>query len=111
MTLLTQEIRAQLPVLYATEKIANADKIAVCKLFTPDSCWTWFVCEAGTGDEADLLFGFVIGFEAEWGYFSVAELESERGPMGLRMERDLHFKPCQMCVAAPDHFGGEVRDE
>ena len=109
MKLLTQEIRAQLPALYATEKIANADKIAVCKFFLGN--WTWFACEAGTGEDADLLFGFVIGFEAEWGYFSVAELESVRGPMGLRIERDLHFKPCQMCVAAPDHFGGEVGDE
>ena len=104
MKLLTQEIRAQLPVLYATEKIASADKIAVCKFFLGN--WTWFVCEAGTGEDADLLFGFVIGFEAEWGYFSMSELESVRGPHGLRMERDLHFKPCPMREAAPEHFGG-----
>ena len=38
-----------------------------------------------------LFFGLVIGFEKELGYFSLAELESARGPMGLAIERDLHF--------------------
>lgn len=104
MKLLTQEIRAILPTLYSTEHITTADKIAVCKFFLGN--WTWFVCEAGAGDEADLLFGFVVGFEAEWGYFNVQELESVRGPLGLRVERDLHFKPCSMREAAPEHFGG-----
>ena len=35
----------------------------------------------------------MIGFEAEFGYFSVRELESVRGPLGLPIERDLHFEP------------------
>jgi hypothetical protein len=27
--------------------------MAVCKFFTPDSSWTWFVCEAGVGEDLD----------------------------------------------------------
>ena len=29
----------------------------------------------------------------EFGYFTLRELESVRGPLGLPIERDLHFKP------------------
>jgi hypothetical protein len=64
-----------------------------CKYFTPDSNWTWFATE-GSEDEGDFrFFGYVIGFEEEWGYFLLSELESARGPLGLPIERDLHFRP------------------
>ncbi|OHB59060.1 MAG: hypothetical protein A2Y12_18475 [Planctomycetes bacterium GWF2_42_9] len=38
-------------------------------------------------------FGLVLGHERELGYFSLSELESCQGPLGLRIERDLHFAP------------------
>ncbi|MCL6481523.1 MAG: DUF2958 domain-containing protein [Firmicutes bacterium] len=31
--------------------------------------------------------------ESELGYFSLDELESIRGPLGLKVERDLYWKP------------------
>ena len=31
--------------------------------------------------------------EKELGYFTLAELESVTGPGGLKIERDLYFKP------------------
>jgi len=40
-----------------------------------------------------LFYGLVDGFEKEWGYFSLKELESVRGPLGLGIERDIYFKP------------------
>ena len=40
-----------------------------------------------------LFYGLVEGFETEWGYFSLDELESVNGPFGLKIERDLHFEP------------------
>ena len=88
MKLLTQELRRKLPPLYSTEKCA--DPIVHAKFFTPDSSWTWYVLEF---DGEDLFFGFVIGLDSELGYFSLSELESVRGPLGLPIERDLHFKP------------------
>ena len=39
------------------------------------------------------FFGLVQGFETEWGYFVLSELESVRGPFGLGIERDLYFDP------------------
>lgn len=90
MQLLTPSLRKQLPTLYSTEDIPLGDKVLVCKFFTPDAQWTWFACEFD-GDE--LFFGYVIGLEAEWGYFSLSELESIRGPLGLPIERDLNFRP------------------
>ncbi len=30
----------------------------------------------------------------EWGYFSLIELMAVKGPLGLKVERDLYFTPC-----------------
>ena len=88
--LLTPELRAELPELYATEATPMAEKLAVAKFFTPDSNWTWYAVEF---DGKDTFFGLVEGFESEYGYFSLSELESARGPLGLPIERDLYFEP------------------
>ncbi|MCL5952177.1 MAG: DUF2958 domain-containing protein [Chloroflexi bacterium] len=88
MQLLTQELRAKLPPLGTTEKVD--DPICQVKYFTPDGSWTWFGTEF---DGEDTFFGAVSGAEFEIGYFSLSELESLRGPLGLSVERDLYFKP------------------
>ena len=86
--LLTKEIREKLPLLYANEEL-GLDALAHVKFFTPDSNWTWYASEF---DGEDIFFGLVSGFEVELGYFSLAELESVQGPMGLPIERDLYFE-------------------
>jgi hypothetical protein len=43
-------------------------------------------------DEDFIFFGFVNGFEGEWGYFSLNEMEEAGGPFGLPIERGLYFK-------------------
>ena len=87
--LMPEALRAQLPGLYATEK--SPDPTVWAKYFTPDSSWTWYVTEFDPTDK--LCFGFVVGLDQELGYFSLSELEEVRGPMGLRIERDLSFTP------------------
>jgi len=57
-------------------------------------------------DGRDIFFGLVIGFEAEFGYFSLSELESVRGPLGLPIERDQHFRP-RALVELRDHYRRE----
>lgn len=89
MELLPKDVREVLPELRAGEELGLAAQ-ALIKFFTPDSSWTWYATEFN-GD--DIFFGLVIGFEPEFGYFSLSELESVRGPLGLPIERDLHFKP------------------
>ena len=92
MKLLTKELKRILPPIRAQEHAK--DPTAYVKFFTPDSNWTWYATEGEPTEEGDyLFFGFVIGFEKEWGYFLLSELESARGPMGLGIERDLYFKP------------------
>lgn len=91
MRLLTDDLKRTLPPLYGQEKVK--DPTVHLKLFTPDSSWTWFVTEAGEEDGDVIFFGYVIGQEREWGYFSLRELEAARGPLGLKIERDLYFTP------------------
>ena len=89
LELLPQDVREKLPELYANEELGLAAQ-ALVKYFAPDSSWTFYGAEF---DGNDVFFGLVIGFEAEFGYFLLSELESVRGPLGLPIERDLHFEP------------------
>jgi hypothetical protein len=91
MELLSEELRTQLPALYAQEN--ETDAMIYAKFFTPWTGWTWLVTEGSQEDDDFIFFGYVIGLEAEWGYFSLRELESVRGPAGLTIERDLYFTP------------------
>ena len=89
MMLLTKQNRKDLPALRAQEKLGSM-AVAHVKFFTPDSNWTWYATEF---DGSDLFFGFVEGFCPELGYFSLSELSSARGPLGLPIERDRSWKP------------------
>ena len=100
--LLPKEIREKLPPLYANEEIGLA-ALALVKYFTPDSNWTWYGSEF---DGEDTFFGLVSGFEVELGYFFLSELEEARGPLGLPIERDLHFEPKTLKELIELHKGG-----
>ena len=89
---LPAELRSQLPKLYAQEKVETKDKWVYAKFFFPVADWTWFVTEGEPEDNDFVFFGFVKGFEEEWGYYTLRELESIN-VNGLKVERDLHFKP------------------
>ena len=87
--LFPDSVRATVPPLYSQEHLGE-DAIVFVKFFTPDSSWTWYATEF---DGEDVFFGLVVGMERELGYFSLAELRSVRGPLGLPVERDEHFVP------------------
>lgn len=87
--LLPDEIAATLPPLYATER--EDDAPACVKFFTPDGSWTWYLTEFDPAERR--CFGLVVGHERELGYFLLTELEEVHGPLGLPVERDLHFEP------------------
>lgn len=93
MKLLTEKNLKDLPPLYSQDRKGD-DAIAHVKFFTPDSNWTWWATEFEPEDGT--FFGLVKGFETELGYFSLAELESAKGPMGLSIERDIHFKAAKL---------------
>lgn len=95
MKLLTKEIKKRLPKLYSTEKVE--DPIVQVKFFTPWAGWTWYATEYDPATR--VFFGLVRGNEEELGYFNLDELESIKGPMGLKIERDLYFKPVPLSLA------------
>ena len=81
--------------------------MVVAKFFTADAGWTWYVIEGSPVDEDGyydtakakvdfVFFGLVSGIEVELGYFSLSELTSVRGALGLPVERDLYFKPTRL---------------
>jgi hypothetical protein len=92
MKLLTEKIKKRIPALYSRESGCK-DPRFVCKFFDPCGSWTWYVLEGEELENGDWRFyGLVDGFEKEWGYFLLSELESVRGPLGLGIERDVYFE-------------------
>lgn len=89
MELLPPEIRSELPKLHSQE--GREDPQVYIKFFFPAGNWTWFVTE-GEEEGGDFLFyGYVIGMEREWGYFTLRQLE-EINVQFLTVERDLYFR-------------------
>jgi hypothetical protein len=70
----------------------DVDHHPVVKFFTPDANATWLISEVDP-DDPDRLFGLCdLGLGSpELGYVSLSELKAVRGPLGLAVERDLHF--------------------
>ena len=97
MKLMTKAIENVIPALYEQDGLGD-DAIVHAKFFTPDSCWTWYATEYDP--ETRMFFGLVDGFDKELGYFSLDELESGRGSLGLPIERDSWFKPTKLCEVA-----------
>lgn len=90
MKLLTKKLAAKLPPLYAQDGLGD-EAIVHAKWFTPDADWTWFCTEHDP--ETGQCFGLVSGEHEELGYFNLNELRTLRGPLGLPVERDLHWTP------------------
>jgi hypothetical protein len=91
--LITDEQRAQL-LANGRQSLVNDDfdPPPVVKLFTPDAGATWLLTEIDP-DDHDHAFGLCdlgLGFP-ELGYVSLAELAIRAWPLGLPVERDLHF--------------------
>jgi hypothetical protein len=72
----------------------DIDPHPVVKLFTPDAGATWLLTELDPEDP-DIAFGLCdlgLGFP-ELGSVRLSEITAVRGPLGLAVERDLHFTP------------------
>ena len=93
MQLLTKELIRKLPPLGTTAE--DPDPMVVCKFFYVDFHWTWYAIEF---DGKDIFHGFVDGDFPELGTFSLSELQTCRGKLGLPLERDRSFTPCRLSV-------------
>jgi hypothetical protein len=116
MKLLTEELRRQL----LANGAANAAHVRrdgntegfkpVVKLFAPWGGATWLLTELDPSNP-DIAFGLCdLGLGcAELGSVSLAEIEAVRGPGGLRIERDLYFKPDKTIRAYAEQAEREQR--
>ena len=94
--LIPEEILKSIPDLYETERALNP--ICIIKLFTPDSTFAWHLIELSK-DDMSTCYGYVdSGFDKELGYFSLKEIESIKGPLGLKVERDVSFNPTALSL-------------
>ena len=105
MQLLTKELREKIPALYSQEN--EIDPMVYIKYFDPVGSWTWYVTEGEQREGDFLFFGFVIGFDAELGYFTLNQLETaKKGLSGIQavpIERDLYFTPCRLSNVKEQH--------
>jgi hypothetical protein len=68
------------------------DPLIVAKFFNPQGAGTWYATEYDPTTK--IFFGYVSIFgdwNDEWGSFSLEELVSYKGPLGLGIERDLYW--------------------
>jgi hypothetical protein len=90
MKLMTKELEVRFKEVGSQEEVK--DPLIIAKYFNPSGAGTWYATEYNP--EERIFFGYVSIFgdlNDEWGYFSLEELESVRGPLGLGIERDLYF--------------------
>lgn len=100
LELLTAELRE---CLLANGREPSGDHAPLLKLFNPVGPATWLVTEMAA--DGDSLFGLAdLGMGCpELGWFSRREIEALRLPLGLRIERDLHFRTVHSITVWADH--------
>lgn len=110
MMLLTQDQRKRL--------IANGqslgDHVPIVKFFNPIGAATWLLSELD--EDGDTLFGLAdLGFGCpELGSVSLSEIATVTLPLGLSIERDLHFEarfPLTVYADAARNIGRITEDE
>jgi hypothetical protein len=87
---MTKEIEKAARKQYSQGSDLNIQKI-IAKFFAPNG-WRWYLMNQDP-DHPDYLWGIVKGYEVEMGSFSLSELELAIFPFGMKIERDISFKP------------------
>ena len=89
---MTKTIEKKLPKLYSTEH--EEDPTIIAHFFSPMGKGDWYVIEGEKEEDGNyMFFGLVDLLMREYGYFSLKELESIKLPLGMKIERDLHWIP------------------
>ena len=90
MKLMTKELEIRFARIGSQE---NADDpLIIAKFFNPQGAGTWYATEYDPNTKT--FFGYVSIFgdwNDEWGYFSLDELETFKGPLDIGIERDLYW--------------------
>lgn len=100
MDLMTKALEAEFKKIGCQENVK--DPLVVAHFFNPCGAGDWWATEYDP--ETREFFGYVSIFRDhndEWGPFSLDELESVKGPLGIGIERDLHFEPTPISKVCP----------
>ena len=88
MKLLTKAIINKATKQYP--KGSDMEQMVVAKFFNPAGRGTWYLMNM---ENEEYCWGICYKYEWEIGSFSINELKSVSLPFGLKIERDLYFKP------------------
>lgn len=110
MILLTEELKKRFARVGRQES-KLWDALVIARYFVPWGSWTWYATEYYPKDR--IFFGYVCGMFDEWGYFSLDEMQDLKGPMGLGMERDLHYteKTLREALSEDRHYCPDSPEE
>ncbi len=90
MNLMPKELKNKIPNIGEQDGLMNKAKIFV-KYFNPVGAQTWYITEYDPSDGT--MYGLCdLGMgHPELGYVMLQELEALQLPMGMSIERDIHF--------------------
>ncbi len=95
--LLPAKLRERVPK--PGEQEGNKNPIVHAVFSFPWSGWMWFATEGEAIENDFLFYGYVVGFEREWGYFSLSELESVNiSGIKLCRDEDHVLRPLSECL-------------
>ncbi len=90
MRLMTKELEKRFSQIGSQKEVE--DPVIVARFFTPFGSARWYATEYDSVNK--MFFGFVSifgGWDDEWGYFSLTELQSGKNTFGTVIERDLYW--------------------
>ena len=93
MKIFTKPIEAAFAKQGKTSQKSMADIKIVMKLFNPQGAGTWYIYEKLNEDHYMAFVNLGDPDMAEMGTVSMHELMSLRLPLGMKIERDMHFDP------------------
>ena len=89
MKLLTKAIKDKAKKQYPNG--TDMEQMVVAKYFNPAGRGTWYLMNMH--EDEDYCWGICHIYEWEIGSFSMEELQNTPLPYGLKIERDMYFKP------------------
>ena len=90
MKLMTKQLEKRFAQVGRQEDVK--DPLVIAKFFNPTGAGTWYATEYHPDEKVFFGYASIFGdHNDEWGYFSLDELESYKGPFGIGIERDLYW--------------------
>jgi hypothetical protein len=105
MKLVTKAMLKRLPALDSMPQVPLEERQALARFFTPWDDWSWYVLEGSQQPDGDIVFlGYVVSSHgADFGSFSLSDLQQDFDARCMRVERDKMFVPCSVAELMARH--------